>query len=179
MQTYKVELYEHNPEWAEMAEVEAARLRPVWGKHLLAIHHAGSTSIPGIKAKPIIDFCVEVDDTRYVDEREEAMIALGYEPLKEFGVAGRRFFRRVVDGLRTHNVHVFPAGHPEIARMLDFRDYLRAHPADALAYQRLKEDLAARYTYNVETYAKSKSEFVEDILRKAAALRRGESELPG
>lgn len=165
--TYKVELHPPNPAWPAMYEAEAARLRGVWGEHLLAMHHAGSTSIPGIMAKPIIDFLVVVDDTRYVDERSDAMIALGYEALLEFGIPGRRFFRRLVEGVRTYNVQVFPAGHIEIARMLDFRDYLRAHPEDAKAYEALKLDLAARFPYDVTTYAEHKSDFVEEILRKA------------
>ena len=99
--------------------------------------------------------------------------ALGYEAMGEFGIAGRRYFRKTSpDGVRTHQVHGFGIDSPELQRHLDFRDYLRAHAEDAKAYDRLKRELAVRCASNVEAYTDAKTDFIRDIERRAADWRR-------
>lgn len=161
-----VEVVPHNPNWATQFEAEANRIRAIFGDELVAIHHIGSTAIPGIRAKPIIDLLVEVSDIEKVEAFNEPMIALGYEPMGEFGIAGRRYFQKGGDA-RTHHVHAYQAGHPEIARHIHFRDYVRAHPDDAQAYSQLKEQLAQQYRAEPLSYTEAKSDFVREIDRKA------------
>ena len=132
----------------------------------------GSTSVPGLPAKPIIDILVVTDDIGQVDSLNPAMIALGYEPQGEYGIPGRRFFTKGGDVKRSHHVHVFQHGHPEVSAMLDFRDYLRTHPYQAAEYGRLKEELALICEDDITAYNAGKDAFVKDLIRKARAWRQ-------
>ena len=167
-----VEVIPHNPAWHEQFEQEAASIRKAVHKPHLPIHHIGSTSIPGISAKPIIDMLVEVSDIRHVaDQLNGGMIRLGYFPAGAFGVRGRKLFIKGDDKIRTHHVHVYQAGDPAISKFIDFRDYLIAHPDVAQAYDRLKQDLAQQYEDNVASYYKGKTAFLEKIALKATAWK--------
>lgn len=90
----KVEVVAHDPNWRGEFETEAGRIADAMGDVLVAIHHIGSTAIAGIYAKPVIDILVEVRDVSEVDESSSEMTRLGYEALGEFGIAGRRYFRK-------------------------------------------------------------------------------------
>jgi GrpB-like predicted nucleotidyltransferase (UPF0157 family) len=164
-------LVPYDPTWRRLFEEEAAHLAEVFGPEVISVHHAGSTAIQGIKAKPVIDFLVIVQDIDRIDQYDEKMIALGYDANGETGIPGRRFFSKIAGGQRIYNVHVFGIGHPEIERMLDFRDYLRAHPEEAQAYSHLKEELASQYPKNIDRYTAGKSDFINEIVRKAKAWR--------
>src|SRR5579862_1133743 len=125
-----VELVPHRPEWATMAAAESARLRSTIGEDIVVeIHHIGSTSIPGICAKPTIDLMPLVMSLAALDARVEAVRALGYEWRGEFGIPGRRFISLVAGSppKRLFNVHCFEASMPDVDRHLAFRDYMRAH----------------------------------------------------
>ena len=161
----------HDPAWAAAYEAAAAEIGAVLGAQLVAIHHAGSTAIAGIRAKPIIDLVAEVRQLDTMDTMSEALGALGYAAWGEHGIPGRRFFTKGSGSTRTHNLHSFATGHPEIARMLNLRDYLRAHPADAQAYSLLKEELARQFPTDIERYTLGKSAFIEEIERRAQAWR--------
>lgn len=167
----KVELIMHDPDWARQYEAEAERLTAVFQPHLRAIHHIGSTAVPGIKAKPIIDILIEVGDIASVDACNTVMDELGYIAKGENGIPGRRYFRRGSDAHHTHHIHVYQTGHPEIKRHLAFRDYLIANPPVAQAYSRLKEELARRYRTEPAQYTTSKSDFIADVNAKAAVWR--------
>ena len=170
--TRKIEVVPHNPRWAAMFQTEADQLATVFGSAALAIEHIGSSAIPGIKAKPIIDILVVVEDIERVDNFNEQMMTLGYEPRGEFGIPGRRYFSTGhSDADRPRHVHVFQSGNPQVARHIDFRDYLRAHPDDAQAYSRLKETLAKKFPNDAESYTNGKSDFIREIDRKAAAWK--------
>ena len=133
-----VELVPYHAEWAEMACAEAARLRDAIGAAIIVeIHHIGSTSIPGIHAKPTIDLMPLVTNLTDLDTREAAACALGYEWRGEFGIPGRRFLTRMSDDRRKRlfNVHCFEVSMPDVDRHLAFRDYMRAHPDRAKAYE--------------------------------------------
>lgn len=129
----------------------------------MRLHHIGSTAIPGIPAKPIIDILIEVVDIQALDERTPAIETLGYEAMGEYGIPQRRYFRRDdASGNRTHQVHAFQAGSAEVHRHLAFRDYMIAHRLAARAYGELKQHLADRYPDDVEAYMDGKDAFVKD-----------------
>lgn len=166
----KVEVVAYDPAWPELFRAEAERLRAVFGSELLALHHMGSTAVPGLSAKPIIDLLAEVRDLEQVDSFNDALCALGYEPRGEYGIPGRRFFpRRLGDeaDTRTHHLHVYQIGHAEVARHLALRDYLRAHRDAAQAYGYLKEDLARRYPWDIDAYLAGKDAFIKDLEQRA------------
>ncbi len=167
----KVELAVYSPDWAKQFEEEAERLTAVLHPILLAIHHIGSTAVPGIRAKPIIDILIEVRDIGQVDGYNQAMAALGYTAKGENGIPGRRYFRKGSDRRHTHHVHVFQRGHPEIGRHLAFRDYLIAHPEAAQAYSDLKMQLARQFRTDTAAYTEAKSDFIRDVDAKAAVWR--------
>ncbi len=136
-----------------MFKEEANKLRKIFGTEIIKIHHIGSTSVDGLKAKPIIDIMLVVRDINRIDGFNIAMIDIGYEPKGENGLPGRRYFQKGWDE-RTHHVHIYELGNPEIKRHLAFRDYLRAHPYDAKKYGDLKEALSQRFPHEVDSYIK-------------------------
>jgi GrpB-like predicted nucleotidyltransferase (UPF0157 family)/RimJ/RimL family protein N-acetyltransferase len=167
----KVELTSHDPEWAAAYQTEVEQLTAVFQSELVAIHHIGSTAVPGIKAKPIIDIMIEVRDIERVDSYNEAMQQLGYIAKGEHGIDGRRYFRKGSDFHHTHHIHTYQTGHPEVARHLNFRDYLIAHPQVAQAYSRLKEELARKYVTEPPRYTNSKTKFIRAVEKKAVVWR--------
>ena len=137
---------------------------------MLAIHHIGSTSIPGIHAKPVIDMLAVVADLAAVDRRAADMQGLGYEAMGELGIAGRRYFRRDdAAGRRTHQVHAFQDRSPHVKRHLAFRDFMRAHPELANEYARLKRKLAAAHPNDIDAYMDGKDGFIKEMEARALA----------
>jgi GrpB-like predicted nucleotidyltransferase (UPF0157 family) len=171
-ETHAVELVEHSPEWTKTAEARAAALRPAIGDNLVAIHHIGSTAIPGIKAKPVIDLLPLVKDLAALDARQKHVEALGYESRGEFGLPGRRYFCMSSNGTRLVNVHCYEEGNPGIARHLAFRDYLRAHPMVAKEYEMEKIRAAALHPDDVLSYNDAKNDWIKETERKAMAWAR-------
>ena len=174
----RVEVVAYDPAWPAMFEREAAVLREVFGDEVVAIHHMGSTAVPNLRAKPIVDIMLVVADIERVDAYNPQMEALGYEPRGEFGLPRRRYFPKDVDGMRVFQVHTWQAGDIEVERHLAFRDYLRAHPETAVAYGNLKTELAAKYATDREKYMDGKDPFIRDLERVALAWSRGEAD-PG
>ncbi len=164
----KIEMFPHTSQWEVLFNKEAEALSRVFGKTLLTIHHIGSTSIPGIVAKPIVDMLPVVKDIRDVDLITPSVVGLSYEAKGEYGMPGRRFFVKSQEGKRLFNVHVFEEGHPDVQRHLLFRDYLRAHSEEAFAYAALKKDLVLKYPDDIERYCCGKEDFVKAIEEKAA-----------
>jgi GrpB-like predicted nucleotidyltransferase (UPF0157 family) len=159
----------HDPSWREAFETEAAILARVLGDNAVAIHHIGSTAIPGIYAKPVIDILVEFADVEALDALGPQMEQLGYEVMGEFGMPGRRYFRKDNDaGVRTHQIHAFPAGTEQVIRHLAFRDYMVAHPERANAYSELKRRLAAEYPDSMNDYMDGKDGFIKETDEMAA-----------
>ena len=163
---YVIEIVPYNPDWPHQFRMEAEKIREALGQEVVDISHMGSTAVPGIQAKPIIDILVEVQDIHKMDSLNGEMVKLGYEPKGEFGIPGRRFFVRNYQHHRTHHVHIFQTGHADIERVLGFRDYLIAHPEDAEAYGKLKVRLAQQFREDREHYTEGKTEFVRGIDRK-------------
>jgi len=156
----EVELVPHNPEWSRLADQEAERILVELNFPVIGIYHIGSTSVPGIKAKPILDFVLEVENLEDVIKQVKVFEDLGYTSKGEFGIPGRQFFTRDTNGERSHHLHVFQQGHPDIERHLVFRDYLRANPDAAREYEKLKEELASRFPNASGSYTEAKSEFI-------------------
>ena len=161
-----VEVVSYDSVWGEMFSKEEINLRQALDKEILEVHHIGSTAIPGMCAKPTIDMLVVVRDIEDFDDYTESMSAIGYEAKGEYGIRGRRFFTKG-GNRRTHHVHAFQRGSPEIARHLLFRDFMIAHPSEAEMYSNLKRDLAARFESDVESYCQGKDAFIRDIDAKA------------
>lgn len=158
----------HNPEWKSRYASEADPIASALHVMAARLHHIGSTAIPGISAKPIIDILVEVDDLGGLDARRSAMEQLGYEVMGEFGIPGRRYFRKNdASGTRTHQVHAFQTGSVGAARHLAFRDYMIAHPYAAQAYGTLKEQLTVQHPDEFEAYTDGKNAFIKENEAKA------------
>ena len=163
----------HSPTWAAAFEREAAAILGALSDLPFELHHIGSTAVPGIVAKPVIDMLGIVPALDALDVRADRLAALGYEALGEFGIFGRRYFRKDgPDRVRTHQLHAFAVGSPEIQRHLDFRDYLRTFPAEAAAYAALKRDLAGRCGSDMRAYSDGKTEFIRAAERRAAEWRQ-------
>jgi GrpB-like predicted nucleotidyltransferase (UPF0157 family) len=158
----------HDPAWRAGFEEEASRILRVLGDRVLRLHHIGSTAIPGIAAKPVIDLLMEVEDIVELDERNSGLEELGYESMGEFGITGRRYFRKDnAFGVRTHQVHAFAAESTEIARHLAFRDYMIAHPAEARVYGELKRNLAREFPEDIQRYMDGKDPFIKEHQARA------------
>jgi GrpB-like predicted nucleotidyltransferase (UPF0157 family) len=174
----KVEVVPHNPHWRGAFENESKQVALSLGNNVVAVHHMGSTSIPAIYAKPIIDMLVEVREIAEVDAHNLAMQAIGYEAKGEFGIQGRRYFRKDNEvGSRTHHIHVYEAYSAQVERHLAFRDYMMAHPEDAQKYSQLKQKLAQKYPNDADEYVNGKVEFIKEIDKKAAAWRRSQADM--
>ncbi len=161
-----VEVSAHSTQWAFEFVAEAAALRAALGHTALALHHIGSTAIAGIAAKPVIDMLLEVPSLEALDAATPHVQALGYEAMGEFGIAGRRYFRRTTAaGVRTHQLHAFARGSsvggPEIERHLAFCRYMNTHPDAAQAYSSLKLNLAAAHPNDMNAYMDGKDTFVK------------------
>lgn len=166
--SFKLVIEPHRESWKGDFEQEAVRFKIALGPALIALHHIGSTAIPGLHAKPIIDLMAEAVSLEALDAHCREMERLGYEAMGEFGIPGRRYFRKDSGaGVRTHQVHAFAAGSPHLARHLAFRDYLRQHPGTAREYGALKLRLAESCRGDVENYIEGKDVFVKDVERRA------------
>ena len=163
----RVEVVPHDPEWKKRYEKEASNVRSIFKKEILAIYHIGSTAIPEIKAKPIIDILVEVYNIEKIDEFNKDMIEQGYIPKGESCIPKRRLFIKGSEDFRRSHVHVFQKGDSEITRHLKFRDYMITHPKEAQEYSRLKEDLARENPDNIDGYIEGKDAFIKNIDKKA------------
>jgi len=158
--------------WAADFEREASAVSAALSDLPIELHHIGSTAIPGIVAKPVIDMLGIVPAVEALDRCAHPLAGLGYEALGEFGIPGRRYFRKDTHGVRTHQLHAFAVGSPEIQRHLDFPDYLRAFPAEAAAYAALKQGLAGRCGSDMQAYSDGKTDFIRAVERRAAAWRQ-------
>jgi GrpB-like predicted nucleotidyltransferase (UPF0157 family) len=160
-----VHLAEYDPEWPRLYEREAERVRAALGERVVLLEHVGSTSIPGLAAKPRIDMLLVVpnsaDEASYVPDLEAAGYVLN---VREPDWYEHRVFKGPEIDL---NLHVFSPGCVEIERMLGFRDWLRSHPADRDLYEQTKRELARREWKYVQNYADAKSAVVEEILARA------------
>ncbi len=158
--------------WPSLFEVEATDIRAAMGDLALRVEHVGSTSVPGLAAKPVIDIQVSVATLQSLGMYAEPLAQLGYTyiPLGPFDSV-YPFFQKPVEWPCTHHIHLCVLGEEQERRHLAFRNYLRSHPAVAAEYLELKCNLAATHggaTFESrENYSLSKSEFVTAVLERA------------
>ncbi len=162
-----IEIVEYNAEWPRIFQREAMAILAACRPLITEVHHIGSTSMPGLAAKPILDILPVAAGPAEALEAVSRMTALGYRYRGENGIAGRFYFDRVVEGRTVMHVHMFPAGHPEVQRHLVFRDHLRFNPDVAREYDRLKRELAIRYREDRRTYTDSKAAFITGVIDAA------------
>jgi GrpB-like predicted nucleotidyltransferase (UPF0157 family) len=167
-----IAIREYDTNWPALFEEEAHRLYAAFGSVAVRIEHVGSTSVPGLAAKPVIDIQVSVGSLlphgRYVN----TMVALGYchVALADFDFV-YPFFHKPPEWPSTHHVHLCEAGGEQEWKHLAFRNYLRVHPQTARQYEALKRELARAHSgstpQSMEAYSLAKSEFVANVLRSA------------
>ena len=170
----RIEIVPYDSAWPERFEAERGRLVEIFGELVRSVHHVGSTSVPGLEAKPVIDILIVVSDDCGLSAYDAGMIALGYTPRGECldagGTPGRFYYSRTVGRVRTHQVHVCREGHFEIREMLAFPRYLREHREAAEEYARLKHRLAREHRCDIAAYIEGKDAFVRERTRRGLEL---------
>ena len=165
-----VEVVEHDPRWAAMFQRERERLSTALGALAVAIEHVGSTAVPGLAAKPVLDIMVGVEHTPLPEDALRALGTLGYQYRGDGGIPDKQYFRT---SPRTRHLHVVPFGGEDWVRTLAFRDYLRAHPAAVREYEQLKRELARLHRTNRGAYVDGKAPFIRELLRRATMAHPG------
>ena len=164
----------YDPTWPILFEEESVRIKKALGSFALAIEHVGSTAVPGLPSKPIIDLLVGVPSLQEAKERcmgPNKELGYIYKPEYVSWLPGEMFFRKGPPGPWTHHVHLTEPSHPRWEARLVFRDYLRAHPEAAQAYAKIKCSLATSSKDDIEAYRTGKNTFVEEMTAKACAWR--------
>jgi GrpB-like predicted nucleotidyltransferase (UPF0157 family) len=164
----RVEVVPYTREWKELFDKEKQLLESIFRQGGVELHHIGSTSVPGLSAKPIIDILLGIEELEKVDDITPEIVAAGYEAKGENGIAGRRYFQKNDEnGIRKVHLHAFEKGSPQLHRHLVFRDYLIEYPEEAKRYAAVKETAARKYEYDIESYIAEKSPLVKELERKA------------
>jgi GrpB-like predicted nucleotidyltransferase (UPF0157 family) len=160
---------DYDPAWPERFRREEARIRSSLGEAALSVEHIGSTSVPGLAAKPIVDILLVVEDSGDEPSYLPALEAAGYVlRVREPDFDEHRMFRTLEKDV---HLHVFSAGSPEIERYLLLRDHLRENQEDRELYARTKRELASRDWPSMQHYAEAKTEVIEGIIARAATCR--------
>ena len=162
-----VEISEYSPDWPRTFDREAAAIMRACRPWVTEVHHVGSTSVPGLAAKPLLDMMPIAAGPAEGLQAVPRMTAFGYLYDGESGIPGRFYSDRVVDGRTIAHVHMLPVGHPDARKHLVFRDHLRTHPDAAREYERLKRELASKYRDDRRTYTDSKADFINGIIETA------------
>lgn len=156
---------DYDPRWPQLFEMLRSRIAAVLDELALSIEHVGSTAVPGLAAKPIVDIDVLLKSSTDLPVVIRKLADVGYQHRGDLGVSGREAFRTKSDDVH-HHLYVCPPGGREYERHIAFRNYLRAHVADANAYALLKRELASRFVNDREAYNEAKSGFVQEILQR-------------
>lgn len=156
-----IQVLPYNPNWPDIFKAEAQKIQEALGDNCITIHHIGSTSVPGLAAKPVIDMIPVVKDIELVEHATSKMEALGYEAKGEYGMLFRRYFRK-----ENANIHIYEQNSGEIERCVLFRDWMRTHPEDKQTYADLKTTLATQYPEDILKYCFGKEAFVISIDEK-------------
>lgn len=172
--TKPIKLYTYDPQWAQDFETERRKIQAVIGSCVAAIEHIGSTAVPGIRSKPLIDLMVGLHQLDDAPQTYDALERLGYVYVQHYEeiIPERRFFYKDRGKIRTHNLHMVEQGSQFWEEHLLFRDYLRDHPETAREYEALKFALAAEHQTDRPAYSGAKGEFVAAVLKRARATER-------
>ena len=164
-----IEIVEYHPEWAEIFERERAAILERCRPWVMDVHHVGSTSVPGLAAKPILDIMPVVANPDDGEKAVEPMTTLGYRYSGENGLPGRFYFDKIVVGRTVVHAHMYPQDHSDVRKLVAFQDHLRTHQKAALAYERLKRELASKYRDDRVSYTDAKGEFIRGVTAAALA----------
>ena len=157
----------YDEKWKQCFEEIASELYTALGELALTIEHVGSTSVPGLAAKPIIDIDVVIENEEKLQAVIDAIAEIGYKHEGNFGISGREAFG--YEGkthLMEHHLYVCPKDSPELRRHLSFRDYLRAHPEAVKEYSRIKEEAARLFPHDIDGYINHKGTVIEKIYKE-------------
>ncbi|RNM03114.1 GrpB family protein [Dickeya undicola] len=168
----KVTIVAYDERWPDLFDAESARLQMTLGKAISRIHHIGSTSVPGLAAKPVIDILLEVVGLNELDQFNTAMERIGYTVRGENGIPNRRYFTKGGEK-RSHQVHAFVTGDRQIQKHLAFRDYLIKNKKAAERYVEIKYAAALASENDIHRYSAFKADFIEHHLRLALMSREG------
>jgi GrpB-like predicted nucleotidyltransferase (UPF0157 family) len=157
----RIEIVAYDPRWPVLFEAEHAQIVAALGDMIDHLEHIGSTSVPGLAAKPIIDLLATVSHLDTPEVYAERLAGLGYAFFSVLGTADRYTFGKGIP--HTHHLHIVAHGGEEHERLIAFRDYLRAHPETTQRYEALKRSLAERYRNNRQAYSQAKTEFIQSI----------------
>jgi GrpB-like predicted nucleotidyltransferase (UPF0157 family) len=167
----RITIEDYDPLWPQRFETLRLRIAATLGDLAIAIEHIGSTAVPGLSAKPVIDIDVLLRSATDLSPVINRLSSLGYDHQGNLGIAGREAFRTPHYDF-PHHLYVCPPGSEEYKRHLAFRNYLRTHPEDAHAYDALKRHLADKYRADRDSYTVAKSEFIAEILHRALQPHR-------
>lgn len=173
-----VEVTPYNPLWSAQYRSEADAILSALPPLIIEIHHIGSTAVPGLCAKPIIDILAVINPKHWRNVHVLALEGLAYRYKGEHGIPGRHFFIKPDEIVRTHHLHIFPEGHADILRHLALRDYLRAFPEHARRYGSLKTSLALTYPHDIDAYMNGKAGIVRELEVQALKWMSGRSADP-
>ncbi len=165
-----VTVYPYDPSWAEEYQKEEKILREILKGVDVRIEHVGSTSIPGLSAKPIIDIAIGTKSKEQLYEVAKCLEKAGYDMLDSFDEKGEVLARKGTPECRTHYIHIQLLGGEYWNEFIYFKKYLLDHPECVEAYQKLKEELSVKYADERKKYTASKNEFITDILQKAYSM---------
>jgi GrpB-like predicted nucleotidyltransferase (UPF0157 family) len=161
----QVAVHAYDPEWPLAFERIREQVWPAVQIAAMSMEHVGSTSVPGLSAKPVIDACIVVASRRDIPHVVKRLAAIGYEHRGDLGVPDREAFRQPA-GLPKHHLYASPRGSLNLKNQLGLRDYLRAHPDAAREYGELKEKLARQLPDDIDSYIAGKTDFILGILRQ-------------
>ncbi len=178
LNTDSVFIVDYNPQWPQMYEQEKARIQDAIGEYLIDIQHVGSTSIPGLSSKPVIDIMTVIRNISLIEQCVQPLEALDYLYQGERGIPGRHFFRKPIDIShigRAYHMHVVEKGHDQWVMYQLFREYMLLHPESVSQYDILKRELALKHGSDRAAYTAAKASFIESIIR--AAVIEGMNEM--
>jgi len=166
MQTRHIIVEQNDPQWAYDFQKIKEELLPVVGNLIVAIEHVGSTSVPGLCAKPIIDIDIVIPNRESLGAVIEALAQIGYIHEGNLGIPDREAFKYIgKPHLKQHHLYVCPANSRELHRHITFRDYLRAHPEAIALYSKAKQEAAALHPNDIDAYMRHKSDCIEEIYK--------------
>ena len=168
----KVQLVPHNPLWLVYFDEESRRLYATLGAYIREVRHIGSTAIPGIYAKPILDIMVGLVSIDNVHSCEPLLAELGYRYEGEQAISGWHFFRKKTGDLTTHHLHLVEWNGAYWLDHILFQEYLLRHPEVAEAYERLKLTLGKRHADDREAYTRDKTDFINKVTEMAHRVRQ-------
>ena len=176
-----VVIVEYDSRWATLYEEERDRIMRAVGDLVIAVEHAGSTAVPNLGGKPIIDIMAGVLRLEDAERCVEPLEGVGYEYVPEYNdiIPERRYFHKGPAEARTYHLHMVEHTSDFWRKHLSFRDWLRLHPEDAEKYYQLKRELAARFGRDREGYTDAKAVFIESTMARARTAQRSGSELSG